>query len=221
MNKYTSGKILHSQTREVIANVYRVCEEESQNNALKFPLKRKLERVASYTGVSKSSVKRIRIEDVERTENNPNELLSSPSKKKPRCSAVENIENFEFGIVRRMIEMFYLELKVVPTLKKLLQKLRSEINFPFSRETLRRMLKANGFHWRKCQNKRKLLVERPNILHMRYKYIHAIKKYREEGRNIVYMDETWVDNDLTVQNCWQSAEVVGVMKNISSTGKYQ
>lgn len=34
MNKYTRGKTLHSQTREVISNVYNVCEEESENNTL-------------------------------------------------------------------------------------------------------------------------------------------------------------------------------------------
>lgn len=219
MNEYTRGKTLHSQTREVIANVYRACGEESQNNAFKLPLKRKLERVAMYTGVSVGAVKKIHKEDVERKENNPDHLLSSPGKKRARLSAVEKIENFDFGIVRRTVEKFYLELKVVPTLKKLLQKLRSDINFPFSRETLRCMLKANGFYWRKCQNKRKILVERPNILHWRYKYIHAMKKYREEGRHIIYIDETWVDNDLTVKNCWQSADVFGVIKNISSTGK--
>ena len=133
---------------------------------------------------------------------------------------MEKIEDFDFGIVRTTIEKFYLELKVVPTLKKLQQKLRSDINFPFSRETLSRSLKTNGFYWRKCQNKRKILVERPNILHWRYKYIHAMRKYREEGRNIIYIDETWVDNDLTVKNCWQSADVFGVLKNISSTGKH-
>lgn len=218
-NPYIRGKTLHSQTREVIANVYNVCDEESINNNFKLPLKRKLERVAMYTGVSVTVVKKIHKEDVERKENIPEKLLSSPGKKRSRPSAVQNIDDFDFSIIRRIIEKFYLELKVVPSLKKLLQKLKSDTNFPFSRETLRRMLKANGFYWRKCQNKRKILVERPNILHWRYKYIHAIRKYREEGRNIIYVDETWVDNDLTVPKCWQSAEVFGVVKNISSTGK--
>ncbi|XP_050293624.1 uncharacterized protein LOC126734134 [Anthonomus grandis grandis] len=61
-------------------------------------------------------------------------------------------------------------------------------------------------------------MEKPHILHWRYKYIHAIWKYRQENRNIIYMDETWVDNDLTVGKCWQSSDIFGVPSNISSTG---
>lgn len=151
---------------------------------------------------------------------NPEQLLSSPGKKRSRISKVEQYDDFDFSIVRRIIEKFYLELKQVPTLRKLLRQLRTEINFPFSRETLRRLLKSNGFCWRKCQNKRKILVEKPNILHWRYKYIHTIRKYRAEDRNIIYIDETWVNNDLTVKNCWQSAEVFGVSSSISSTGRF-
>lgn len=81
-NPYIRGKTLHSQTREVIANVYNVCDEESINNNFKLPLKRKLERVAMYTGVSVTVVKKIHKEDVERKENIPEKLLSSPGKKK-------------------------------------------------------------------------------------------------------------------------------------------
>ncbi|XP_050301482.1 uncharacterized protein LOC126739728 [Anthonomus grandis grandis] len=57
------------------------------------------------------------------------------------------------------------------------------------------------------------------ILHWRYKYINAIQKYRNEGRNIVYIDETWVDNDLTFQKCWQSTDVFGITSNIRASGR--
>lgn len=217
---YIHGKTLHSQTREVIANVYTVCDEEARNNAFKLPLSRKLDRVALYTGASVSSIKKIHKEDEERRRNNPEQLLSSPGKKRPRLRIVDKVDDADFSIIRRTIEKFYLELRVVPTTRKLLTKLRQDMDFQYSRESLRRLLKSNGFYWRKCQNKRKILVEKPNILHWRYKYIHAIRKYREESRNIVYLDETWVDNDLTFKKCWQSGEVFGVVSNISSTGKH-
>lgn len=220
MNRHINGKTLHSQTREVIANVYNVCTEEARANNFNLPLKRKLERVAMYTGVSVSAVRRIHREDEERNRSNPDQLLSSPGKKRSRLSAVDEIEDFDFSIIRRLIEKFYLELKIVPTLRKLLVKLREDVYFPFSRETLRKMLKANGFGWRKCQNKRKILVEKPAILHWRYKFLRAIRQYREEDRNIVYIDETWIDNDLTVKKCWQSQNVLGVTSNISSSGEY-
>ncbi|XP_050302718.1 uncharacterized protein LOC126740645 [Anthonomus grandis grandis] len=62
-------------------------------------------------------------------------------------------------------------------------------------------------------------MERPNLLHWRYKYLREIRKYRQEKRNIVYLDETWVDNDLTFKKCWQSYTVSGVISNIGSTGR--
>ena len=62
-------------------------------------------------------------------------------------------------------------------------------------------------------------MERPSVLHLRYKYIREIRRYRQEGRNIVYLDETWVDNDLTFKKCRQSETVSGVVSNIGSTGK--
>lgn len=220
MNVFTRGKTLHSQTREVIAHVYRICDDEGTNEQLKLPLKRKLDRTALYTGVSVDSVKRVKREDEKRREECPDKMLSSPGKKRFRPCIEDKIDDFDFGVIRRTIEKFYLELKVVPTTKKLLQKLREDINFPFSRETLRRLLKAKGFYFRKCNNKRKVLMERPNVLHWRYKYLRQMKQYRQEGRNIVYIDETWVDNDLTFKKCWQSNDVFGVISNISSTGEY-
>lgn len=167
-----------------------------------------------------NSVKRIRNEDEERRRENPEKLLSSPGKSRPRPSIGDKINEGDFSIIRRTIQKFYLEIKVVPTLRKLLQKLQEDMDFPYSKYTLRRLLKANGFYFRKCGNKRKILMEKPNILHWRYKYLREIKKYREEGRNIVYLDETWVDNDLTFKKCWQSNDVFGVISNISSTGEF-
>lgn len=177
-----------------------------------------MERVCMYTGVSQDTVRKIRREDEERQRERPGEMLSSPSKKKPRLSLEKNFEDFE--IIRQTINKFYLELKIVPTLKKLLSKLQEIMNFPYSRETLRRILKANGFYFRKCQNKRKILMERPAILHWRYKYIRDIRNHRRDGRNIIYLDETWVDNDLTFRKCWQSNDLFGVVSNITSSGKY-
>lgn len=63
---FIRGKTLHSQSREIIANVYNVCDEESKNNSFNLPLKRKLERVSMYTGASIGVIKKIHKEDEER-----------------------------------------------------------------------------------------------------------------------------------------------------------
>ena len=71
-----------------------------------------------------------------------------------------------------------------------------------------------GFKWRRCGTRRTVLIERPDIINWTSKYLRSIKKYRAEGRNIVYVDESWVDN-LIFSKCWQSDDIVGVMTNTS------
>jgi len=81
--------------------LYNVCEEEAKNNSFKLPcLKRKLERVSMYT------------KDKDRKIHNPENMLSSPGKKKPRLTVVVRFK-FDFSVIRQTIEKFYLELKQV------------------------------------------------------------------------------------------------------------
>jgi len=218
--EHLKNKVLEGQTREVIANVIRICDEESANNAFKLPLKNKTERAAMYCGVGRSTIAKIRKEDQDRQKFNPTEPLSTPGKKRKRLSVQEKIDNADFGVIRRIIEKFYTEYKVIPTLGKMLAKIKEEMEFPYERDSLRRLLKHNGFYWRRCQNRRKILMEKPNILHLRYKFLRSIKQYRSEGKNIIYLDETWVDTNLSFKKCWQSENVFGVAENISSSGRY-
>ena len=34
--------------------------------------------------------------------------------------------------------------------------------------------------------------------------------FREEGRNIIYLDETWIDTSYTNKKVWQSDDVPGI-----------
>lgn len=47
-------------------------------------------------------------------------------------------------------------------------------------------------------------MENMDILNKRQMYLLKIKKLREEGKNIVYVDETYVNSSHTVSKCWQS-----------------
>lgn len=74
-----------------------------------------------------------------------------------------------------------------------------------------------GFTWKKSNNVREVLIERRSIVAWKGKYLKAIKFYRNQNRNIVYIDETWVDNTLCFGKCWRSKEKLGVLKNNSSS----
>ncbi|KAM7286877.1 uncharacterized protein ISCGN_030589 [Ixodes scapularis] len=53
------------------------------------------------------------------------------------------------------------------------------------------MLKRLGFRY--CKRSRSAhLIECPNIIRRRRKYLRQIKKYRQQKRSIYYTDETWV-----------------------------
>lgn len=81
---------------------------------------------------------------------------------------------------------------------------------PWRTETLRKTLHRIGFRWKKCGIKGKILIERADIIRWCSKYLIAIRKLHSEDNEIFYLDESWVDSNLTFKRCWQSEEVAGV-----------
>lgn len=53
--------------------------------------------------------------------------------------------------------------KELPTVNKLRLELKEDINFQGNNTTLRRILKKLGFRFKRCQSKRKVLMERYDI----------------------------------------------------------
>jgi hypothetical protein len=76
--------------------------------------------------------------------------------------------------------------------------IKEKIHFPWGPKFLGRVVKRIGFKWRKCQSKRKLLIERADIVACRPKYLVKMRQYGEEGRPVLYVDESWVDSNLNV-----------------------
>jgi hypothetical protein len=76
-----------------------------------------------------------------------------------------------------------------------------------------------GFKWRKCQSKRKLLIERADIVAWRSIYLVKMKQYQEEGCPILYLDESCVDSNLTFKKCWQRDDVMGIQMNVNSENR--
>ena len=63
-----------------------------------------------------------------------------------------------------------------------------------------------NFSWEKV-NRTSLLIEKPEIVCWRRKYLRTIKKYRDEGKRIFYLDETWLNEGYTVAKTWQDKNV--------------
>ena len=67
-----------------------------------------------------------------------------------------------------------------------------------------------GFRWRKTEDCRKILIERHDIRLQRMKYLNNIKRYRNEGRPIVYTDETYVHSSHTKPSSWSDGTEHGL-----------
>lgn len=165
-------------------------------------------RAAYYTGVAESTIKHIRKENLERNRDRPTEPLSTPEKKGPTRPehTIAYVDDFDRHVIKNKITDFYIREKKVPTVSKLLPIIRSKINFPWSGRTLNRLLRRMNYKWKKSQSKRKVLVERADVVVWRHRYLRKIEEFRNEGREIVYVDETWVDSNLTFKKCWQHAD---------------
>lgn len=210
------GKTIHSEARNIVGHIIQECDNESRNGRLTYSLDQANLRAANYTGISVRTVSRIR-KDISTA---PDTSLSTPGKHRKRPEE-RNVtcDDFDRRVIRDVIEDFYLVQKRVPTCPKLLAAIRDKIDFPWGVHTLRRILKEMGFKWKKCGDKRKILVERPNIVHWRCEYLKSMRRFREEKRPIVYVDESWVDSNLTFNKCWQSENQPGVLTNTSSSNR--
>lgn len=209
------GQTIHSEARTIIAKVIDACDEEKQLKQPMVDVKKATERAAYFTGVSTNTIISIRKEYKE----SPNSTLSTPGKHRPRPvdDTIASIDSFDRMVIRNTINDFYIRLKIVPSTKKLLPVLREKIDFKWGAESLRKVLLEMGFRWRKTRSQRSVLIERQEIINWRYKYLTKLRQLRAENRTIYYLDETWVDSNLTFKKCWQGKDVKGIIAPQSSS----
>lgn len=110
----------------------------------------------------------------------------------------------------------------MPTVNKLLEVLKAEINYKGQRETLRKLLHKLGFRFKKTQTNRKVLMERNEISAWRARYLHEIDKNNKSPnpKPIIYLDETYIHSSHTTGKCWQGEGVEGVLEPVSKGQRY-
>ena len=142
------GKPVTSGERAIILNVFKHLKgnfpPESQRSII--------ERTSKATGSSISTIKRIIKEERPR----------SPGKKRPNRKKFTKLDSFDLSVIRRIIHSFY-GRNESPTLTKLLKKLKEEINFPYGRTHLFRLLKTLGFKDKK-RGRESILNERSDLI---------------------------------------------------------
>ena len=152
------------------------------------------------TGASATSVKRIVGEK---------DGTKSPGKSKPkRKKAFDRLDEFDLGVIRRMMHSFYAKGES-PTLAKMHKKLKEGINFPHQISRLRLVLKILGFQFKR-KARESVIHERPDLIMWRERYLRRIKEIREnEPRTeIEYTDETWLNSGHKIKKEWVDLEAL-------------
>lgn len=133
--------------------------------------------------------------------------ISSPNRKKNRENIFTKIDDFDKNAIRRTIHGFWFE-KQIPTLDKILSRINTTEGLPqFTRTTLYSLLRQMGFKYQR-RSRNSAMTERDEIVVWRRNYLEDIKRYREEGRPIYYMDETWVNAGDCNSRIWVDKTVI-------------
>ena len=92
---------------------------------------------------------------------------------------------------------------------KLLKKLKEEINFPYGRTHLFRLLKTLGFKYKK-RGRESILNERSDLIMWRESFLRRIREVREKEpqREIVYTDERWLNGGHRVKKEWMDLKAL-------------
>jgi transposase len=134
-------KVVHSQGREIIYNVYKFMKNEKDCGEVSIPLNRLQERVAEATGVGICTHRRII-------------KFTSP---KPK----QSVDQYEEEIIRNNIYTYADIHKRRPTMKAVFEAVKDEegVNFTGKIRSFRRLVHKIGFRWKKTQDNRKTLVK--------------------------------------------------------------
>ncbi|XP_050678167.1 uncharacterized protein LOC126974663 isoform X2 [Leptidea sinapis] len=95
------------------------------------------------------------------------------------------------SLIRNLVVHHYVHRQTVPTMKLMVDFLHTNGHKDITLDKLRQLLKANGFIWQRLpRTSKSILVEDPKQVFERQSYLSSILKYREQGRHIVYVNET-------------------------------
>lgn len=118
--------------------------------------------------------------------------IFSPVNKKKRLTIVDKVDDFDKNAIRQKIHAFWFR-REIPTLSKMLRTVNDEPDLPnLTRTSFQRLLKSMQFEYTK-RNRNSALTEREDLVVWRRQYISDIRRYRQEGRTIYFLDETWVN----------------------------
>ncbi|CAI6345238.1 unnamed protein product [Macrosiphum euphorbiae] len=114
---------------------------------------------------------------------------------------LDKIDDLDRNTLRQKVHSFWLK-KELPTIDKILEAVNDDPALPnFKRTTLYTTIKKLYFVFTK-RKRCSVLMEREDLLVWRQNYLYDVSKFREEGRTVYYLDETWVNTGDFVDKLW-------------------
>ncbi|XP_031338164.1 uncharacterized protein LOC116167067 [Photinus pyralis] len=195
--KKRSAKHFSVEDKTGILNIFKAYAEDNPEVSKTD----KVEFTAKAAGVSIPSVYKILREYTEEHE------LHSPKKYYRPRAILDNIDSGTKSILRRLLHSFF-ERNEPPTLSKVLAVLHEDEDLPhLKRTTLWKLIKEIGFRFEK-RSRNSVLKENDEIFTWRRRFLREIRKYREEGRKLYFLDETWVNAGHTVSKVWKGTTIL-------------
>ena len=175
-----------------ILNLYKTVELEKCRKRPFVSYEKVSLRVSKALKIPHSTVKTI----VNKSKSENLNIQSNVGKKKGRKS---KYDEFDESLIRRTIHEFYRQNKFVSL--SVLESALKDRGISIPKTTLSSKLKKLGFkHYKR--NGRRFIKEQNEILASRNFYLRKIRKYRQEGREIVYLDETWINVNHACEGVW-------------------
>lgn len=202
--------VLSKDRKSDIVNLYSYFEAERRSGKLRTRLDRTILRVAEALKIKYKTV-----DYVCKSLGKSSACAVTPPKakmgRKPRLDA------FDQDVVRQRANRMITERKVVSV--KALQESLSQDSFTVSKSLIYRTLISQGFKYKKTADNKKCLSEGYDTIAQRSSFLRKIKHCREEGREIIYTDETWVNAHHTRSSQWFSPEGKGCREPPSGKGQ--
>ena len=90
--------------------------------------------------------------------------------------------------------------------------------YVWSCATLHRAMQYIGFSFSRGPNHYDMAREKPSVRIQRNNVIHTVRTYRQAGRTIYYMDETWLNKNMTSYRTWNDGTSDASLKVPSGKG---
>ena len=188
-----SLSIKFTTVQRVAMKLYNYFVREAARGSLYVHLNNPGKRVRHALGINKDTFRRWMKEEPECKD------LTQIRKRRPK------LDSFDKDVVRRAI-VTMLENQELVSLRKLKAFLEQTHDIQVSKQTLWKTVRQVGFTFRKTAGGKNAICERPHLVAARSKYLRQIRNLRQEGYDIVYLDESWINSHHTVKKEWMSVD---------------